>query len=213
MPETGSRPIVAMKSPSAPQISPLRVSLPLSEATKVIPSTASMKNSGLPKESTIGRTTGTASASMKAPKMEPIRAAVRIAPSALPASPFLAMGCPSTMAAAVVGSPGIPKSTEVMSPVVFTTQAMPNRKANASTGLILTTKGSIKAMAVGPPRPGRMPTANPMPMPSSMRLKVVGVKIWAKPWKKHCNVSSMTPSAGPPRDTAEAALIALGSST
>ena len=51
-----------------------------------------MKNSGEPKESTMGRTMGTARASMKAPKMEPNRAAVRTAPSARPASPFLRHG-------------------------------------------------------------------------------------------------------------------------
>ena len=48
-----------------------------------------------------------------------------------------------------------------MSPVVFVTASMPRRKANASTGVILRTKGSMRASVVGPPRPGRMTDDEP----------------------------------------------------
>ncbi len=167
-------------------------SAPLSDATNVMPRRASMKNSGDPKESTRGRTMGTAIASIKAPKMEPISAAIRTAPRARPASPFFAIGWPSTMVAAVVGSPGMPNSTDVMSPVVLTTQAIPSRNAKASTGVIFTTKGSISAIAVGPPSPGRIPTAKPIAIPKSMSPKVVTVKICVKPRRNDCAVSNMT---------------------
>ncbi len=79
------------------------------------------------------------------------------------------MGWPSTIVEAVVGSPGIPKRIDVMSPVVLVTAAIPRRNANASTGVILKMNGSMSASVVGPPRPGRMPTAKPMAMPISMR--------------------------------------------
>jgi hypothetical protein len=80
------------------------------------------------------------------------------------------------MVDAVVGSPGTPKRIEVMSPVVAVTAAIPRRKAKASTGFIVKMKGSIMAIVVGPPSPGRIPTTNPTAMPTSMRPKVLGAK-------------------------------------
>jgi hypothetical protein len=93
------------------------------------------------------------------------------------------------MVAAVVGSPGTPKRMEVMSPVVFVTAAIPRRKAKAWTGFILTMKGSIRARVVGPPNPGRIPTAKPIPMPKSINPKVVPVKIWVRPKTKEFAIS------------------------
>ncbi len=161
--------MVANHSPRQPATSPFTRASPLSEATNVMPSSASMKNSGEPKVSTSGRTIGMASASTRAPKTAPKSERMMAAPSARPASPFLAMGWPSTIVEAVVGSPGIPKRIDVMSPVVLVTAAIPRRNANASTGVILKMNGSMSASVVGPPRPGRMPTAKPMAMPISMR--------------------------------------------
>jgi len=86
------------------------------------------------------------------------------------------MEWPSTIVDAVVGSPGTPNRTEVMSPVVAVTAVIPNRKAKASTADILKMKGSIKAIAVGPPNPGRMPTTKPIAMPIHIKLKVDQVK-------------------------------------
>ena len=145
------------------------------------PSNASMKNSGDPMASTRGRTTGMARASAKAPKTAPTSELMREAPRARPASPFLAMGCPSTMVDAVMASPGMPKRMEVMSPVVAVTADMPRRKEKASTASILKMNGSISANVTGPPRPGRMPTAKPITMPSSISVKVVAVKTCARP--------------------------------
>jgi len=47
------------------------------------------------------------------------------------------MAWPSRIVAAAVASPGTPKSTDVMSPVVATTACIPSRNANASTGCIV----------------------------------------------------------------------------
>ena len=96
---------------------------------------------------------------------------MRAAPSARPASPRLAIGWPSTTVAAESPSPGTPNRMDVMSPVVAATECMPRRKANASTGVIVNTNGSIRARLAAPPIPGRSPTTNPVPMPTSMRLK------------------------------------------
>jgi hypothetical protein len=63
-----------------------------------------------------------------------------------------------------------------MSPVVAVTAVMPSRNAKASTGVILKMNGSINAIAVGPPRPGKMPTTKPMARPTHIRPKVVGAK-------------------------------------
>ncbi len=65
---------------------------PLREATNVIPSRASMKNSGEPNVSTSGRTTGMARASTRAPNTAPKSEDMIAAPSARPASPCLAIG-------------------------------------------------------------------------------------------------------------------------
>ena len=102
-----------------------------------MPTTASMNSSGAPKVRTRGRTTGIARARAKAPTKAPTSELMSAAPKARPASPFFAIAWPSRMVAAVVPSPGTPKRTEVMSPVVETTECIPRRKAKASTGVIL----------------------------------------------------------------------------
>src|SRR5262245_23767970 len=181
MPDTGSRPMVASQRPMVPASNPLTRAPPLSEATKVMPTRASMKNSGEPNVSTSGRTIGMVRASTRAPNTAPKSELIMAAPRARPASPFLAMAWPSTTVAAVVGSPGIPKRIEVMSPVVLVTAAIPSRNANASTGFILKMNGSMRARVVGPPRPGRMPTANPMTMPMSIRPNAGHAKVWSRP--------------------------------
>ena len=181
VPVIGSRPIVASQRPMPPATSPRSRASPLSEATKVIPSTDSMKNSGEPKASTRGRTIGMASPRTSAPKTAPMRELIMAAPRARPASPRFAIAWPSTIVAAEVGSPGMPKRIDVMSPVVFVTASIPRRNANASTGFILRTKGSMRASVVGPPRPGRMPTANPMATPMSISPNVGQASTWASP--------------------------------
>ena len=92
---------------------------------------------------------------------------------------------------ALVGSPGTPKRTEVISPVVPVTAAIPRRKANASTADIVKINGSIKANVVGPPNPGNMPTANPTAIPISIRLKVDQTKTWLNPKTKAWIVSGI----------------------
>jgi hypothetical protein len=104
---------------------------------KARPTIASMNSSGEPKVSTRGRTIGIAMASAKAPTSAPTSDEASAAPSARPASPFFAIACPSRMVAALAASPGTPKSTEVMSPVVAVTACMPSRKAKASTGCMV----------------------------------------------------------------------------
>ena len=96
------------------------------------------------------------------------------------------------MVDAVVGSPGTPNSTEVMSPVVAVTAVMPSRKANASTAFILKTNGSISAIAVGPPSPGRMPTTKPTAMPTIIKLNVDQLKTCKSPEKSAETISINT---------------------
>jgi len=127
-------------------------------------------SSGDPKVSTSGRTMGTEIASIAAPIRAPRSEAVSEAPSARPASPFFAIGCPSTTVAAESPSPGTPNRIEVMSPVVAATECIPSRKANASTGDIVNTNGSISASVAGPPIPGSSPMTKPTPMPTIIRL-------------------------------------------
>ena len=155
VPVIGSSPIVASQSPRPPATSPRSSASPLRAATKVIPSTASMKNSGEPNASTTGRTMGMARPRTSAPKTAPTSELIIAAPRARPASPFLAIAWPSTIVAAEVGSPGIPNRIDVMSPVVLVTASMPSRKANASTGVIRRTKGSMRASVVGPAETGK----------------------------------------------------------
>ena len=136
--------MVASMRPMPPATMPLSGSSPLNEATKDMPSNESMKNSGEPKESTSGRMTGMAAPRATPAKMAPTNELINTAPSARPVSPLRAMAWPSTIVDAVVGSPGTPNNTDVMSPVVAVTAVMPSKKANASTALILKTNGSIK---------------------------------------------------------------------
>ncbi len=71
---------------------PLKIAEPETNATKVIPSRARKKNSAGLNFSTIGSMTGISTASTMAPMTPPMPDAIRLAPSATPASPFLAMG-------------------------------------------------------------------------------------------------------------------------
>src|SRR5262249_47391859 len=73
VPVTGSRPIVASQRPGPPATRPFRSASPLSEATKVMPSRASMKNSGEPRVRTSGGTMGKAGPGTKAPHTAPTR--------------------------------------------------------------------------------------------------------------------------------------------
>ena len=116
-----SSPTMASIKPKPPIVKPLARFPPLRDARKVIPRTLSMRNSGAPMERTSGWTMGIASANAKAPKIAPTSELMSAAPKARPASPRLAMAWPSTTVAAVMPSPGTPKSTEVMSPVVAVT--------------------------------------------------------------------------------------------
>jgi hypothetical protein len=63
--------------------------------------------------------------------------------------------------------------------------------AKASTGFILTMKGSISAMVAGPPSPGRMPTANPTAIPTNISDNVDQVKICVNPEIKDVNNSNI----------------------
>ncbi len=125
---------MAMSRPRRPARKALIMEPPPRAEIKVTPRTMSINISGEPKESTSGRTNGMAAARKKAPITAPARELKSAAPRARPASPFLAMGCPSRMVAAAVPSPGTPKSTDVMSPVVATTACIPRRKAKAVIG-------------------------------------------------------------------------------
>ena len=72
-----------------------------------------------------------ASARKSAPKIAPTKELISAAPRARPASPFLAIGWPSTMVAALMPSPGTPNSTAGMVSEVVVTAPKPSRKAKA----------------------------------------------------------------------------------
>src|SRR6266508_4323376 len=92
---------------------------------------------------------------------------------------------------------GIPGRIDVMSPVVAVTASIPRRKANASTGVILKTNGSMSASVVGPPRPGSSPTTKPSAMPISISPKVGHAKTWTSPVALACRKSiGRAPFAG-----------------
>ena len=89
-------------------------------------------------ERTSGAAMGIARAKTKSAKNSARpRELISAAPKARPASPFLAIGWPSTIVDAVVPSPGTPKRIEVISPVVAVTAFDPKRKAKADVGSIL----------------------------------------------------------------------------
>ena len=88
------------------------------------------------------------------------------------------------------------------SAVVAVTAAIPRRKAKASTGDMVKTKGSIMARVVGPPSPGRSPTTKPTAIPTSMRARVPGARTCWRPATNAAAVSTMGRSsqAGSGRD-------------
>ena len=85
-------PTVAMSTPMMPARMPLTGALPLSTATMVSPQSVSTKNSGEPKVSTSGRSTGRDATRTNAPTNPPSSDAAKEALRARAASPFLARG-------------------------------------------------------------------------------------------------------------------------
>ena len=71
---------------------PLKMVAPETKATKVMPSRARKKNSAGLNFRTIGSITGIRTASTPAPITPPTPDAIRLAPSAIPAWPFFAIG-------------------------------------------------------------------------------------------------------------------------
>ena len=76
---------------------------------------------------------------------------------------------------ALTGQQGLQVIEEEHPDVIFLDIKMPNMDGNEVFD-ILKMKGSIKAMAVGPPRPGKMPTTKPTAIPIIIRLKVDQLK-------------------------------------
>jgi hypothetical protein len=95
--------------------------------------------------------------------------------------------------AAEIASPGTPKSTEVISPVVAATECIPSRKANASAGLILKMNGIINARVAAPPMPGRSPTQKPRAMPTSIKLNAFHWRTRIRPSIKASNILNGSP--------------------
>src|SRR5262245_5099089 len=187
----GSRPTKANKNPRQAAMSPLMTDPPVREARNATPRMANMKYWGEPTDKTSGLTSGMEIARHNAPKIAPTNELIRAAPRARPASPFLAMGWPSTSMEAVMASPGTPNRIDVMLPVVAVTAAIPRRKEKASTGDIGKMKGSIKARVTGPPMPGRIPTMKPMAIPANWRTNAFQVKSWIRPWRQASRISTI----------------------
>jgi hypothetical protein len=183
--------IAIPNSPRHAATSPFVTDSPVREARNATPSMASMKYWGEPTDKTRGFTSGIQIARHNAPKIAPTNELIRAAPRARPASPFFAMGWPSTTMEAVMGSPGTPNRIEVMLPVVAVTAAIPRRKEKASTGDIEKIKGSIRASVTGPPRPGRIPTMKPMAIPANWRTNAFQVKSWIRPWRQASRMSTI----------------------
>ena len=68
----------------------------------------------------------------------------------------------------------------------------PSKKAKASTGPHLKTKGIISAKVAAPPIPGSKPTQNPNPMPRIIRLKAFHCKTRKRPSMKASNILGYT---------------------
>src|SRR5262249_45700593 len=94
MPEVGSRPTKASKSPRHAATSPFVTDRPVREARNAMPSMENMKYWGEPTDKTRGLTIGIEIARHNAPKIAPTNELIRAAPRARPASPFFAMGWP-----------------------------------------------------------------------------------------------------------------------
>ena len=129
-----------------------------------------------------------ASPSTRAPKTAPMSELIIAAPRARPASPFFAMAWPSTIVAAVVGSPGILNRIDVMSPVVAVTAEHPQEEGERLDRRHLEHERQHERQVVGPPSPGRSPTTKPRAMPISISPKVGHAKTCASPvtlaWRK-----------------------------
>src|SRR5262249_28580284 len=116
--------------------SPFITDPPVREARNAMPSMENMKYWGEPTDKTRGLTIGIEIARHKAPKIAPTNELIRAAPRARPASPFFAMGWPSTTMEAEMGSAGTRNRIEVMSTVVAVTAVIQRRNEKASTGVI-----------------------------------------------------------------------------
>ena len=126
-----SMPTVETRTPKTAAISPLTGAVPESTPTADSPQITNIVNSGEPKLNTRGLRMGRLRSSTPAPNIPPSGEAMKAAPKARLASPFWAMGKPSTMVAWLPELPGTAISTEGKVLAVLDTAPMPNRKAIA----------------------------------------------------------------------------------
>src|SRR3954470_5441911 len=101
-----------------------------------------------------------------APKMPPMSDDMYAAERARPASPFLAMGKPSSTVAADAAPPGTPKRMAGIGSPVAVVDPRPSNSANAVYGSMLKVNGSSIAVPARPPMPGTMPSTSPMMQPA-----------------------------------------------
>src|SRR5712691_6472855 len=109
-----------------------------------------------------------------APKMPPIIDDMYAALSARPASPFFAIGKPSSTVAAEAAPPGTPNRIAGIGSPVAVVAPRPSSSAKAEYGSMLNVNGSSIAVPVSPPIPGMMPSMSPMMQPSPRNIRRCG---------------------------------------
>src|SRR5215470_9060701 len=160
--------------PTQPAVRPRSGALPESTATIDMPRNEKASNSGEPRNNMTGRRIGIETAIRKAPNTPPMSEDMYAALSARPASPFLAIGKPSSTVAAEAAPPGTPNSTAGIGSPVAVVDPSPSSSANAVYGSMLKVNGSSIAVPARPPIPGTIPSTRPMTHPAARYIRRTG---------------------------------------
>ena len=123
--------MVERNSPKHATASPFVKEFPLRAPTIVKANIPSIKSSGEPNATIIGRANGSDATKTTAPNRPPIAETVKAAPNALCACPFLASGKPSKIVACEAAVPGTPSITEAIVSLVDVTAYKPIKSAKA----------------------------------------------------------------------------------
>ena len=164
--EPGEIPIAPIIKPKQAAINPLDILAPVNVPTIVIPKTASISISPVPKAKIIGFAICMIIVSKIAPNKPPNKEEKNAADKARAAWPFFANGKPSITVACADTDPGTPIKTAGNVSDVATTDNNPIIIAIPEIGSIPKTNGNKSDRPTVPPNPGITPTIRPIITPA-----------------------------------------------
>ena len=149
-----------------------------------------MKYWGEPTDKTSGLTSGMEIARHNAPKIAPTNELIRAAPRARPASPFFAMGWPSTTMEAVMGSRDAEEDRSDVTSGGGNSRHPKEKRKRLHRGHC-ENKRKHQGQSDRPAEARQDSHQKPMAIPANWRTNAFQVKSWIRPWRKASRISTI----------------------